>query len=343
MNEPPSPRSFLPGGRRLPSAAPPPAKIEILMDRQDPLPEEPHDYAPFEPAAPIAPGARADVDGAVARGVPPPISSIDDFLRAVAPKEAAPIQFTLDGQGPAVPPRMLIKGLVPADGICFLGGQSGAGKTFIAIHMATCLASEIDFFGRKIKERIGCVILAAEGSGGLQRRINVAKRVLEINEELPIGWRAVTEYLLDPDSLARIIEALKELSQQFRDEHGVRLGAVFVDTIGAAFGLEDENDAAKVNAAMRVLRQIGDAIDAVIIPVHHYGKAASTGLRGSSAFRGAADAVLSVLAERDELTGKSDNRSLCLAVDGGQNPRINGAGVKTGTKYAVGSTVANKG
>jgi len=30
-------------------------------------------------------------------------------------------------------------------------------------------------------------------------------------------------------------------------------------------------------------------------------------------------------------------------VGGGQNPRINGAGVKTGTKYAVGSTVANKG
>jgi integrase len=31
------------------------------------------------------------------------------------------------------------------------------------------------------------------------------------------------------------------------------------------------------------------------------------------------------------------------SVGGGQNPRINGAGVKTGTKYAVGSTVANKG
>jgi hypothetical protein len=237
-------------------------------------------------------------------------------------RDAQPLQFTFDGQGSADPPRMLIKHLVPSDGICFLGGQSGAAKTFVEVNMATCLTSGVDFFGRKVKERVGCAILAAEGAGGLQRRIDAAKQALGLSDPLPIAWRAVNENLLDSKSLRQTIEALKTLAQQFRDEHGVRLGAIFVDTIGAAFGLEDENDAAKVNAAMRVLRQIGDAIGAVVIPVHHYGKAASTGLRGSSAFRGAADAVLSVLAERDELMGKSDNRSLCLAKarDGEEGP-----------------------
>jgi hypothetical protein len=255
------------------------------------------------------------------------IDSLNAFGEAEWPawrraKPSTPQQFVFDGQASSDPPRMLVKGLVPADGICFLGGQSGTGKTFIEVALATCLASGIEFFGRKIKERVGCVILAAEGAGGLQRRISAAKSALDIDRPLPVAWRSVTENLLDPGSLRMSIEALRKLDQQFRDEHGVRLGAIFVDTVGAAFGLEDENDAAKVNAAMRVLRQISDALGAVIIPVHHYGKAATTGLRGSSAFRGAADVVISVLAERDETTGESSSRSICLAKarDGEEGP-----------------------
>ena len=223
------------------------------------------------------------------------LESLMDFGEPTAQSrraaQPAPLPFTFDGQVSAEPPRMLIKQLVPADGIRFLGGQSGTGKTFVEVHVVGCLASGVDFFGRKVKERVGCAILAAEGAGGLQRRIDAAKQALGLSGPLPIAWRAVNENFLDPKSLQQTVEALKALGQQFRDEHGVRLGAIFVDTIGAAFGLEDENDAAKVNAAMRVLRQIGSAIDAVVIPVHHYGKAASTGLRGSSAFRGAADVV----------------------------------------------------
>ncbi|MEJ0094838.1 MAG: AAA family ATPase [Methylocella sp.] len=225
----------------------------------------------------------------------------------------APWHFTIDGEGRNTPAPCLIKGLVPADGICFLAGQSGAGKTFIEVHMSVCLAAGKSFFGHNAKERCGSVILAAEGAGGLQSRIDVAKRAMEITEALPIAWRAVDENLLRPDVLAKTIASLEALNTRFRDEFGVRLGAIFVDTIGAAFGLEDENDAAKVNAAMRALRTIGSQVGAVVIPVHHYGKAASTGLRGSSAFRGAADAILSVLADRDEITGESSRRSLCLA------------------------------
>lgn len=233
-----------------------------------------------------------------------------------------PSPFMLDGQGATEPPKMLIKALVPAGGICFLGGQSGAGKTFVEIHMAVCLSTGGDFLGRKNKERVGCAILAAEGAGGIQRRIDAAKQSQGIIAELPIAWRAISENLLDPIIVRQTIDGLKVLAGQFRDEFSVRLGVIFIDTIGAAFGLEDENNAAQVNAAMRVLRQIGHELDAVVIPVHHYGKAAVTGLRGSSAFRGAADAVLSVLAERDELTGESEGRSLCLtkARDGEEGP-----------------------
>src|SRR5262249_33876528 len=41
----------------------------------------------------------------------------------------------------AAPPA-LIKGVLPQTGVAIIGGQSGTGKTFHAIHLATCLIPE---------------------------------------------------------------------------------------------------------------------------------------------------------------------------------------------------------
>src|SRR5215471_7625344 len=49
--------------------------------------------------------------------------------------------FTFLGDAPPAPPRELIRKLLPADGVAVTGGQSSAGKTFIIIHKAICLAT----------------------------------------------------------------------------------------------------------------------------------------------------------------------------------------------------------
>jgi AAA domain len=71
--------------------------------------------------------------------------------------------FTLVGDAPASPPRELIKGLLPADGVAVTGGQSSAGKTFIKIYKAICLATGAPYFGRRIVERVGTAFVFAEG------------------------------------------------------------------------------------------------------------------------------------------------------------------------------------
>ena len=96
-------------------------------------------------------------------------------------------------------------------------------------------------------------------------------------------------------------------------EHGVRLGVVMIDTLGAAFGLMDEDSNAEANQIMRKVRLITDAVGALVMPVHHYGKSASSGLRGASAYRGSADAVLAVTADRNELHFMARNRALGLS------------------------------
>lgn len=53
--------------------------------------------------------------------------------------------FSFLGDEPAAPPRELIRGLLPAHGVAITGGQSTAGKTFVEIHKAICLAAPLPF------------------------------------------------------------------------------------------------------------------------------------------------------------------------------------------------------
>jgi len=221
--------------------------------------------------------------------------------------------FIFHGDAPTKPSPALIKGLLQRDGICILGGQSGAGKTFVALYMSTALASGTLFFDHKVVERVGVVILAAEGENTIANRIAVASAQNEAGEILPIAWLGSIPDLSKPAEIRTMIVRLRAVDQKMRAQHGVRLGAIIIDTLAAAFNLKDENDNAEANRVISCMNMLAKGVDAVVIPVHHYGKAAETGLRGASAWFGGADAVLSVLAKRDHTTGKCSNRQLALA------------------------------
>ncbi|MGF3026952.1 AAA family ATPase [Methylobacterium aquaticum] len=227
--------------------------------------------------------------------------------------EALLLGFVFDGDAPAEPPRYLVKNMLPAEGVTILGGQSGAGKTFIAVDLATSLATGEPFFGRRVVERVGTVILAAEGAGTMEGRVTAARMELTDEACLPITWLGAVGNLANPAEVAALQPRIQAAERRFRERFGVRLGLIVIDTLAAAFALKDENDAAEAQAALRNMRMLGDALGAVVLPVHHYGKTEDTGLRGSSAFRGGADAVLSVLAERNQVTGDVGRRSLNLA------------------------------
>lgn len=225
------------------------------------------------------------------------------------------IAINFDGDLRPGPPRELVKKMLPAEGIAFIGGQSGAGKTFVAVDLAVALASDKgqELFGRRVRERVGVVIVAAEGYGTLPDRLHVAKEHRKIACPLPIACIDFDLNLSSSADATKLCEKFEEVAKDFSIQFGVRLGAIIIDTLAAAFALENENDNAEAAAAIRRLREIQSATGAVIIPVHHYGKSGDTGLRGASALRAGADVVLSVLAERNEITGVVTNRRLALA------------------------------
>jgi RecA-family ATPase len=84
----------------------------------------------------------------------------------------------------------LIRGLLPYKGIAFVGGQSGAGKTFVSVDLAVSLSTKTSFFDREVRERVGVAYLAAEGGEQLGNRLFAAARArgLELSN-VPIAWR----------------------------------------------------------------------------------------------------------------------------------------------------------
>jgi AAA domain/Primase C terminal 1 (PriCT-1) len=222
-------------------------------------------------------------------------------------------KFVFDGDATIGPPKMLVKKLLPASGIAFIGGQSGAGKTFVAIALGVALAAGTEFFNHKVPEPVGVAFIAAEGAGMFAARVAAAKLGAGVKQPLPFAWTGNVPILQTPEGLTAFTNELQTLHQQMFQRFGVRLGAIFIDTVAACFSLKDENDNAQVSGVCRLMRQIGQSVGSVVIPIHHYGKDAGTGLRGASAWHGAADVVVSVTADIDTLSGRVSSREIAIA------------------------------
>jgi hypothetical protein len=230
--------------------------------------------------------------------------------------------FSFLGDAPAAAPRELIKKLLPAEGVAVTGGQSSAGKTFIQIHKAICLATTLPYFGHKIVERVGTVFVAAEGRALIPNRFAAALAKEQITQKLPIAWLKQLPDFGSASGIKLFISRLKAIEQRFLGDFGVRLGMVPIDTVAASFSMKDEDDNAEATKVCNIMRSIGDEIGALMAPVHHFGKNPESGLRGASAWKGSADLVEGVLADIDPLTGKASNRELVCtkARDGEQGP-----------------------
>jgi hypothetical protein len=221
-----------------------------------------------------------------------------------------PTGFMTDDDEPITRPPELIRDCLPRHGTGTLIGQSGAGKTFVAIHLQLSLAAEAPFFAREVVESVGSVHLAYEGAGNLKRRVRAARRHAGLGFNLPFLYAARAGNLFDAKHRKETIGALKSCARWFEEEFEVRHGVTMIDTASAAFIFKDENSNAEIAAAGRVLAEIADATGAFTCLIHHMGKNAQAGARGGSAWRGNVDFSLSCLADRE--ADRCSNRRLVI-------------------------------
>lgn len=220
----------------------------------------------------------------------------------------------------------LIRDTVPLKCVGFLGGQSGAMKTFMAVHLSMCVITGRSFAGRKVETTGGVAFVAAEGKGSIAGRVKAARRQFEIGKDTEIPFVTISDFgALDTDDAFLGFEArLRQIDEAFQRRFSARLRVCFVDTVQAAgmIGVDRENDPATWSRLFQKLRGIVERVGVTIVLIHHFGKSATAGLRGSSDTRASAEFVLALTCDRDEVTGESKDRFLALSKhrDGCEGP-----------------------
>lgn len=177
-----------------------------------------------------------------------------------------------------------------------LGGPSQSGKSFLAIHMAMCIARGVPFFGRPVKR--GLVIYqAGEGARGVKKRLRAYRKHFGCaDEDVPFEFlqSRVDLHAKDGDTGAFIAEC-----RAIAEEHGLPLLAVFIDTLATAQGAADENSGKDMGAVMANIDRINRETGAHVCLVHHL-NADGKKLRGHTSIFANVDQV--IMCVRDEAT-----------------------------------------
>lgn len=208
--------------------------------------------------------------------------------KAARPQAKAP-RFVVEpasefANGPA--PQWVIKGVLPRAELAVLYGESGAGKSFVALDLAMSIARGVDWRG--CRTQAGRVVyVAAEGGGGFRSRLKAYSQHHGVAlQGLPFGVvHAAPNLLLRPDAA--------DLARAILDSGGADV--VVLDTFAQVTPGANENSAEDVGQALAHCKGIHRATGAVVVLVHHSGKDASKGARGWSGLRAAADCELEVL------------------------------------------------
>lgn len=214
--------------------------------------------------------------------------SAEDFAAiaddtATAPKaprfEVVPAGDFSRGQRPG----WIIKGVLPRAELVVLFGESGSGKSFLALDLGAAIARGVDWRGHRTKAgRV--VYIAAEGAGGFRGRLTAYANHNQVQlDDLQMGViHAAPNFLQKADAL----DVAKAIG---------RADVVIVDTFAQVIPGANENAADDIGRALAHCRGIHRATGAVVVLVHHAGKDPTKGARGWSGLRAAADAELEVL------------------------------------------------
>lgn len=184
------------------------------------------------------------------------------------------------------PGEWLIKGVLPDAELVVLFGASGSGKTFVALDMAFAVAQGLPWRGHRTKKgRV--VIIAAEGAGGLTKRVRAYAKHHDIDlRDVAIDVITAAPNFLHEEDIAEVLAEIKALGE---------VALVVVDTLAQVTPGANENGAEDMGRALANLRLIREMAGATVMAVHHAGKDASKGSRGWSGIKAAADAQIEVI------------------------------------------------
>ena len=203
---------------------------------------------------------------------------------------------------PILKSRYLVKGWLDQGAFSVVYGESNVGKTFLAMDLALHVAAGEDWHGNRVpadEKRAGPVIyVASEGGSGIHNRIEAMRRD---NPELMRRVEERGDFLLlktgldlcTSDDSQWLVEAIANLPR--------KPSLIVVDTLARAMGGGDENTAKDMGQFVRSVDHLREATGAHVMVIHHSGKDASKGARGSGSLRAAADTEIELTRNGDTI------------------------------------------
>jgi len=182
----------------------------------------------------------------------------------------------------------LIKSVLPKAELVVMYGQSGSGKSFLALDLCAAISRGLEWRGhRSVPGQV--VYVCAEGAGGFRQRLRAyaVQHNIQLNEFGVIGD---TPNLLDVEDVAGVAQAIIAFG---------KADLVVIDTLSASIPGADENAGKDLGKVVEHCRFIHKKTGALVMLIHHSGKDASRGARGWSGLRAAADAEIEITRNGD--------------------------------------------
>ena len=209
-------------------------------------------------------------------------------------------------------PEWLIAKVIMARSLGFIYGTPGAGKSFIALGIALCIAAGMGkWWERDIKYTGPVVYISSEGVSDIKFRIRAWELALGINaDELPFFLIHQTIDFMKEEDTNKLLRTINKVVQ-ITGEMPV---FVVVDTVSRVLPGADENLQKDMTLFIKACDEVKETFGSTVCGVHHTSRQGN--LRGSTVFDGAADFLLSVSREEGSEIGQLHAKKIKAAEDG---------------------------
>src|ERR1700756_1156790 len=204
-----------------------------------------------------------------------------------------PLGQLLEQQPATAPPCLLEPGLLPLEGILFIGGEPKVGKSLLVANLALSLAAGADRLGFPVPAARRVLVCQFElPLAQFVSRLAIMRGALgpaltpAVDQHLLVDLRAVGHLLSAAQGLSHFIAAAKAASAE----------VIVLDPLYSTHD-QDENDTRAMAALCHSLLRLRDASRAALIVVHHVRKSIGrheigSAFRGSSALHAVGDSYL---------------------------------------------------
>ncbi|PSO29827.1 AAA family ATPase [Bradyrhizobium sp. MOS002] len=195
------------------------------------------------------------------------------------------------------PKNWLVKGLLAQGETSAWIAPPGGMKSALMAELTMCVANKQPWHGRKVDHCYGVMYFALERSDLVHRRLMAHCIRMELSEDdrdqMPVMICPGMVDLTAADSVPHVMQSIKELSQEYGVGPGLLIFDTFAKLIAAGGGDEDKDkDQGKVFANVQ---RIKDACHGPHVAlVGHTGKDETRGSRGSNAFLGDVDVMVTI-------------------------------------------------